>query len=109
MAGTILSARLDATHPLAFGIGERLPLFVTSDAVFEPATKGTIATYDDPPRLSGWLSDARATQLSGAAAVSSAQRGRGRVIAIHAAPAFRGYWKGGSRLVWNSVFFGPLI
>ena len=109
IAGTILSARLDATHPLAFGIGERLPLFVTSDAVFEPATKGTIATYDDPPRLSGWLSDARATQLSGAAAVSSAQRGRGRVIAIHAAPAFRGYWKGGSRLVWNSVFFGPLI
>ena len=109
IAGTILSARLDATHPLAFGIGERLPLFVSSDAVFEPAAKGTVATFDDPPRLSGWLSEARAAQLSGAAAVSSARRGRGRVIAIHAAPAFRGYWKGGSRLVWNSVFFGPQI
>ena len=109
IAGTILSARLDETHPLAFGIGERLPLFVTSDAVFDAAAKGAVATYDYPPRLSGWLSEARADQFSGAAAVSFARRGSGRVIAIHAAPAFRGYWKGGGRLVWNSVFFGPQI
>lgn len=109
VAGTILGARLDATHPLSFGIGERLPLFVTSGEVFEPAARGSVATFDDAPRLSGWLSEARTAHLSGAAAISVARRGSGRVIAIHADPAFRGYWKGGSRLVWNSVFFGPQI
>ena len=109
VAGTILSARLDSTHPLAFGIGERLPLFVSTGDVFAPSAPATVATFDEAPRLSGWLSEARTAQLSGAAAVSSARQGRGRIIAIHADPAFRGYWIGGFRLVWNALFFASRI
>lgn len=111
IAGTILEARLDATHPLSFGIGSRLPLFITGGAFFDPAPAPgrTVGVYSDSPRLSGWLSEARESQLSGAAAVSVERRGRGRVIGIHAYPAFRGYWRGGARLVWNSVLFGPTL
>ena len=74
-----------------------------------PTPGSTVAVYSDSPRLSGWLSDARQPQVSGAAAVSVEQKGRGRVIGIHAYPAFRGYWRGGFRLVWNSVLFGPTL
>jgi hypothetical protein len=111
IAGTILEARLDPTHPLFSGIGDRLPLFVTGGKFFEPAhTPGrTVGTYSDNPRMSGWLSAAREKQVSGAAAVSVEPRGKGRVIGIHAYPAFRGYWRGGARLVWNSVLFGPTL
>jgi len=111
ISGSILEARLDPTHPLSFGIGDRLPLFVSGGTFFDPSpTPGsTVAVYSDSPRLSGWLSDARQPQVSGAAAVSVEQKGRGRVIGIHAYPAFRGYWRGGFRLVWNSVLFGPTL
>ncbi len=111
IAGTILEARLDPTHPLSFGIGDRLPLFVTGGEFFDPAPipGRTVGAYSDSPRLSGWLSDARESQVSGAAAVSVERQGRGRVIGIHAYPAFRGYWRGGARLVWNSVLFGPTL
>lgn len=111
IAGTILEARLDPTHPLSFGIGDRLPLFVTGGEFFDPApTPGrTVGAYSDSPRLSGWLSDSRESQVSGAVAVSVERQGQGRVIGIHAYPAFRGYWRGGSRLVWNSVLFGPTL
>jgi hypothetical protein len=109
IAGTILDGRFDDSHPLAFGIGDRLPLFVTSGRFFSPPERGAVATFHKEPRLSGWLSDARLSQVSGASAVSVERIGRGRVIAIHAYPAFRGYWKGGSRLIWNGVFFGPTL
>ncbi|MCL7962643.1 MAG: M14 family metallopeptidase [marine benthic group bacterium] len=109
IAGTILESRLDQSHPLAFGIGDRLPLFVTSGRFFSPPDRGAVATYSESPRLSGWLSDARISQVSGASAVSVERIGGGRVIAVHAYPAYRGYWKGGARLVWNAVFFGPTL
>ncbi|MCL7991502.1 MAG: peptidase M14, partial [marine benthic group bacterium] len=109
IAGTILESRLDQSHPLAFGIGDRLPLFVTSGRFFSPPDRGAVATYSESPRLSGWLSDARISQVSGASAMSVERIGRGRVIAVHAYPAYRGYWKGGARLVWNAVFFGPTL
>ena len=111
ISGTILDARLDSTHPLSFGIGDRLPLFVASSEFFEPSPVPgrSVGVYSENPRLSGWLSEAREAQVSGAAAISVARKGRGRVIAIHAYPAFRGYWRGGARLVWNSVLFGPTL
>jgi hypothetical protein len=107
IAGTILRSRLDGSHPLAFGIGEGLPLFVTSGQFFDASPKESIATYEERPRLSGWLSGARESQATGATAIAVSRQGSGRVIGIHAYPAFRGYWKGGARLIWNAVFFGP--
>jgi len=109
--GTILGTRLDPTHPLSFGIGDSLPLFVSSGEFYDPAPEPgrTVGVYSDSPVLSGWLSDAREAQVAGAAALSVESRGRGRVIGIHAYPAFRGYWLGGARLVWNSVLFGSVF
>jgi hypothetical protein len=111
VSGAILEASLDATHPLAFGIGDRLPMFVTSGSAFDPAsTQGTtVGTWAPSPRLSGWLSAARENSLQGAAAVSVERQGRGRVIGIHAYPVFRGFWLGSARLLWNAVLFGPTL
>jgi hypothetical protein len=111
ISGAIFEAHLDPTHPLSFGIGDRLPLFVTGGTFFEPAADPgrAVGVYADRPRLSGWLSDSRQPQVSGAAAISVQRKGGGRVIGIHAYPAYRGYWRGGSRLIWNAVLFGPTL
>lgn len=109
--GTIFGTRLDPTHPLSFGIGDSVPLFVSGDRFYDPATEPgrSVGVYSESPRLSGWLSAVREPEVAGAAAVSVESRGRGRVIGIHAYPAFRGYWLGGARLVWNAVLFGPAL
>jgi hypothetical protein len=111
ISGAIFEAHLDPTHPLSFGIGDRLPLFVTGGTFFDPAAApgGAVGVYAGSPRLSGWISDARRPQVSGAAAISVQPKGRGRVIGIHAYPAYRGYWLGGFRLIWNAVLFGPTL
>lgn len=103
--GTILELRLDPTHPMAWGIGPRLPVMVSNGPFFGPSPSPgvTIGRFSDPPVLSGWLSRARAEQAAGAAAVTVARLGRGRVVGIHADPAFRAAWPGTARLVWNAV------
>ncbi|MFO7587169.1 MAG: M14 family zinc carboxypeptidase [Gemmatimonadota bacterium] len=108
--GTILEVRLDATHPLAWGIGAALPVMVSNGPFYEPskAPGTTVGRFADPPRLSGWLSDARDRQAAGGAAVTVARLERGRVVAIHADPAFRASWPGSARLLWNAVLFAPI-
>lgn len=107
--GTILELRLDPTHPLAWGIGEALPVMVSNGPFYDPAKApgATVGRFADAPRLSGWLSEARVRQAAGAAAVTVGRLVRGRVVGIHADPAFRGSWPGSARLVWNAVLFAP--
>jgi len=108
--GTILDLRLDSSHPLAWGIGERLPVMVSNGPFYAPATEpgATVGRFADVPVLSGWLAQSQREQAAGAAAVTVARLGRGRVVAIHADPAFRASWPGSARLVWNAVMFAPV-
>lgn len=108
IGGSIFEARLDGTHPLAYGLGPTLPVFRTSSTFYQPAKEpGTnVAVYTDDPVLSGYISKERRAQAPGSVAVVARRYGRGRVVLIMDQPNFRAFWWGSNRLFLNAVFFG---
>lgn len=108
VGGAILGARVDETHPLAFGYEGVVPLFRQGDHAFEAAVRpGTlVGRYLEEPVLSGYLSAPRREQLAGSAAIVAERQGRGSVIAFMDHLNFRGHWYGTNGLFLNAVFFG---
>ena len=109
IGGTILRARLDTTHPLAFGLPDVLPVFRTHESFYEPTGRPgrDVGVYPaDGALWSGYLSDTRREQAAGAAAAVAARLGEGRVVALMDDPNFRAFWYGSNRLFLNAVFLG---
>ena len=109
VGGAILRARVDTTHPVAYGLPAELPVFRTHDSFREPTGRPgrDVAVYaEDEPLWSGYLSGARREQAAGAAAVVAARHGDGRIVAIADDPNFRAFWYGTNRLFLNAVFLG---
>ncbi|MDX1546404.1 MAG: M14 family metallopeptidase [Rhodothermales bacterium] len=109
VGGAIFEARLDTTHPLAFGLDETIPVFVRNrDDIFDPSAEpGTnVAVLTDDPLLSGYLAEEQADRLSGSATLVADRMGRGRVILFMDNPNFRAFWYGTNALFLNAVFLG---
>lgn len=108
IGGAILEARLDPTHPLAYGYGARLPIFRSGTTFFKPpkAPGTAVGVYTGQPLLSGYLSSVRRRQAEGAAALVAQRYGRGRVILMADNPNFRAFWYGTNGLFLNALFLG---
>ncbi len=108
LAGAILETVLDTTHPLAYGMEKRIPVFRKTDLYLEPSnTPGvTVAVYEDDALLSGYAHRTRRAAFSGTAGILAADEGRGNVILMLDDPAFRAFFLGSSRLLSNAVVFG---
>ncbi len=108
IGGAIFEARLDTTHPLAFGYGGLTPLFRNHEIFFEPsATPGaTVARYTASPLLSGYISPKRHAELANTAALIARRQGNGAVVLFADNPNFRAFWYGTNGLFLNAVFFG---
>ena len=112
LGGSIFEARLDLTHPLAFGYdAPRVPLFRAHETLLEPSdTPGaTVARYTDNPLMSGYIAEELLDDVAGAAAVVARELGDGRVMLIHDNPNFRAFWYGTNPLFLNAVFFGRIF
>jgi hypothetical protein len=110
LGGTILEMELDATHPLSWGIGDRLPGFHNNSEVWaSTGGPGTlIGRYVNEPLLSGYVSEERMATLPGAATVMVERHGSGRVVAFANRLNFRAYWLGTQRMFMNAVLFAPV-
>ncbi|MFW6193779.1 MAG: M14 family metallopeptidase, partial [Gemmatimonadota bacterium] len=109
VGGSIFQARLDTTHPLAYGLPERLAVFREHETFYEPTGEPgrDVGVYPaDEPVLSGWVSEANRRRARGAAAVVTGRRGDGRVVAVMDDPNFRAFWYGSDRLFLNALFLG---
>ncbi len=111
IGGSIFRAKLDTTHPLAFGYGDEVAVFRSGERFYEPsATPGTnVAVYADEPLISGYISLQRLEHARGAASVVADHFGEGRVVAIHDSPNFRAFWYGTNGLFLNAVFLGGIF
>ncbi|MDE2978328.1 MAG: M14 family zinc carboxypeptidase [Acidobacteriota bacterium] len=112
MAGTIVGAELDLTHPLAYGYKRpALAVIRTGEWILPPSSDPfeNVALYQDPPRLSGWISPENQRRLAGKPAVIASRMGRGVVIQLLDNPNFRAYFYGSNRLFLNSIFLSGLI
>jgi hypothetical protein len=110
--GTHLRARIDSTHPLAWGYtGATLPVVKTNTLAFEKpkeANKCPVC-YDKNPLLSGFLRKEHSKELEETPVVICENAGQGHVIYITDDLTFRSYWYGGVRMFTNAILFGSLL
>lgn len=111
IGGAILAARLDVTHPIAYGASATLPLFRRHTSFYEPSTvPGTnVGRYLDRPLLSGYMAAEQLERASGSAAVVAQRHGQGRIVIFLDHPNFRSFWYGSNGLLMNAVFFSTLF
>ncbi|MBO6575181.1 MAG: hypothetical protein JJ896_07195 [Rhodothermales bacterium] len=109
IGGAIFELELDTTHPLAFGLPERLPVFRQGNTFYEAPelSSAGVGRYSDRGILSGYISDEKLADLPGSAGVVVQQQGRGHVTAFMDRVYFRAFWHGSSRLLTNAIFLGP--
>ena len=111
IGGAIVQARIDNTHPIAFGFNSEMPLFRRGSTLLK-ASENPFATpvhYSEEPLLSGYIGEQRLTEMSGQPAVIAERQGKGLVVRFANNPIFRGFWRGTERLWVNSLYFGPLV
>ncbi len=110
--GTIFEARIDLTHPLAYGLeNDRIPLFRNHNLVMEKS-KNAYANplvYTSSPLLSGYVSEENLERFKDSPAATISAVGRGRVITLTDNPNFRGFWWGTNKIFMNALFFGQSI
>lgn len=107
LAGAFLEVRLDTTHPLAFGMPERMPVFRVGTHLFDREKRSgiVVGNYGPRPLLSGYASERRQDLMAGKAAVTVERAGSGRIVHFMDQLAFRGTMLGSSRLLANAIFF----
>lgn len=110
--GTIFEARVDLSHPLAYGLeSNRIPLFRNHNLVMEKS-KNAYANplvYTSSPLLSGYVSEENLEMFKDSPAVTISSVGRGRVITLTDNPNFRAFWWGTNKIFMNALFFGKSI
>lgn len=111
IGGAIVSARVDNTHPVAFGFGDTLAVFRRGTTLLKPSKDpfASPVVYTDKPLISGYIGAERLAQMSNQPSVIAERHGRGAVIRFANNPLFRGFWRGTERLWVNALYFGPLI
>jgi glutamine amidotransferase-like uncharacterized protein len=109
ISGAIMKLRLDATHPLGYGLPDTIYALKTTKAVFELTDKAhNVAIYAKSPKFAGFLSAKNAEWIGDTAGITSEAVGRGRIILFADDPNFRHFWPSMMRLFTNAVVFGQL-
>ena len=109
--GSILEARIDNTHPLAYGMADKAMVFYDESPAFrlrpESASKGVrpVAWYDSlTPLRSGWAWGQQ--YLHEAVSIVEAPLGKGHVVLFGNEVNWRGQPHGTFKLLFNGVYFG---
>ena len=112
IGGSIFEARLDLTHPLAYGYRNQLmSVFRNSTLMMEAPSSPYAAPlrYTSDPLLSGYISAQNLDLLRDTSGIIVSGVGSGRTILMTDNPHFRAFWFGTNKLFANAVFFGHTI
>ncbi|MGI8785156.1 MAG: M14 family metallopeptidase [Acidobacteriota bacterium] len=109
--GSVLQVRVDNTHPLAYGMGDKLDVFFNNSPVFrlkpEAAIRGVrpVAWFDgDSPLRSGWAWGQK--YLQDGVAVIDATVGKGKLFLFGPEIAFRAQPHGSFKFLFNGIYYG---
>jgi hypothetical protein len=105
--GSVLTAKVDTRHPLAWGMSERTDFFFDNSPVFKlkPGATGVraFAQFDSPtPLHSGWAWGQK--YLDGGVLAIDAQVGKGRVVLYGPEILQRAQPHGTFKLLFNALF-----
>ncbi|MBI4472826.1 MAG: peptidase, partial [Acidobacteria bacterium] len=109
--GSVLQAKVDSLHPLAYGMPGRADFFFDDSPAFrlgpEAAERGvkTVAWYDSAaPLRSGWAWGQKV--LENSAAVVEASVGKGKLFLFGPEILFRSQPHGTYKLFFNGIYYG---
>jgi hypothetical protein len=101
--GSLLNARLDTRHPLAYGVPQDLAIWSQESPAWETKLP-VVARYMDSGLLaSGWLEGEKA--IAGRAVLVDAQLGKGHVVLFGMQPQYRGQSYLTFKLFFNSLLY----
>lgn len=107
--GSILTAKVDITSPLAYGIPETVNVFYNNNPVFAPPSDASIRKvtwfYNDDPLVSGWAWGQKI--LNGNTIILDAPLGRGHVLLLGPEVTQRGQPYATFKYLFNGVLYGP--
>jgi hypothetical protein len=110
--GSILRARLDPDHPLAYGLPDTVDVFFDNTPAWtlqpDAELKGVrpVAWFDDGKLLrSGWAWGE--SYLRRSVQVAEAEVGKGKVFLYGPEIAFRGQPHGTFKFLFNGLYYGP--
>lgn len=112
IGGAIFDARIDLTHPIAYGMNkEEISLFRDHSLFMEKASNpyANPIMYTATPLKAGYISEEKEEMLRNTAGVGIAPYGEGIVIALTDNPNLRAFWYGTNKLFMNSIFFGKVM
>lgn len=112
IGGSIYQANLDITHPLGFGYTNReIPVYRNTSVFIEPGKSpfNTVIKYTARPLLSGYIHPTNLEKIKNSVSLQVSNLGQGRAVLFVDDPAFRGYWNGTNKLLFNALFFGSNI
>jgi len=108
--GSMLSANVDTTHPLASGVNEWVGAVKRSpDALTVSDDVYVVARYADQPLVSGHLSEERRSEIAGTPMVAHHSMGRGNVVLFDESVTIRAFQRGVVRLLMNAISYGPSL
>ncbi|GLK47656.1 peptidase M14 [Brevundimonas intermedia] len=111
-SGNAVSADVDVTHPLAFGLsGRSLVVNKETDVVLRPVEDpfSNVVRIEDQPRVNGYLAEDLRKAAAGSVWAQTVRTGRGNVVLFADDPAHRKYWLGTERLLINALFLADYL
>ncbi|WP_340203334.1 M14 family metallopeptidase [Ascidiimonas sp. W6] len=105
ITGAIFKAKVDITHPLAFGYNDTYFTLKLSDNSFEYLNKGNVVylSGSDKP-ISGFAGSEARKKVANSLVFGVEKVGKGSVIYFVDNPIFRGFWENGKLFFANAVF-----
>lgn len=110
--GAIFEAKLDRSHPIAFGYkNDRISLFRNTNIYLEPDkdSYNNPIQYTSNPLQSGYISEENAKRVKNSVPFKIQKSGSGSVILFTDNTNFRAFWYGTNKLMMNAIFFGPMM
>lgn len=109
--GSALQATIDTSHPLAFGVKERLfNLKLGTNTLLPSANLESVGMYAKDTNsllVAGYASKENLNYLAGTSFAGVQKFGEGKLVYLVDNPHYRMFWRGASRMMQNAVMLLP--
>ena len=109
IGGAIFEAKLDRSHPIAFGYKDDKIAMFRNTTIFMEADEQSYNNpiqYTEKPLLSGYISKPNLDSIASTVPFKFKDLGRGEVMLFTDNTNFRAFWYGTNKLLMNAIFFG---
>lgn len=104
--GAIFKVSMDATHPLASGLGSTYFSLKTNGLTYAPLEDGwSVGTLGETLDVNGFVGYKLQQQLKNTLIFGVQEKGGGSIVYLVDNPLFRGFWENGKLLFSNALFF----